>query len=197
MSKIYEKIEISISLVEVSRYEEKNVENGSMELTLIDVEPHVRLQNGAVVEGSRKVEVVLRSNEGYYISGKEVTDHQEYKKEMKFKDFEDIVAEHSIQKNIQITFDNSDEYGDCVFKVDKEEVSGEKLLREGQEITLEYTLTDSDYQIVRESEGFRAGIKSWREETFSKNKTTITIPVTEELDGETLTRNQYITVDKK
>ena len=104
---------------------------------------------------------------------------------------EKLLNKHPIQKIWYVTLDDSDSYGTCVYKLDGVEVSGRIGLREGQKLTLEYTLTDSNYQIVREGPGgFFGGLLHSITERFS-------IPVSASLDGNTIKRSDYITIEGK
>lgn len=199
VSKVYKEVNIEINLVEAVQYKKEAVDNGTIELYFMDVNADKELQDGDYLEDSTKVRVVLRPLDDYYVSGRKVADDNCYREEMKYKDynFAEIMEEHPIKKFIVVTLDDSDEYGTCVYKIGKEEVSGERELREGQTLTLEYTLTDPDYKVVRESEGFWGGIKSWSADTLSKNTEIVEIVITPELDGTVITRDSYIKVDKK
>ena len=199
VSKVYKEINVEISLVEAVQYKKEAVDNGTIELKFKDINGERELQDGDYLEASTEVRVVLRPADGYYVTGRKVADDGCYTEEMRYKDYDfaEIIEKHPIKKFILVTLDNTDEYGTCVYKIDGEEVSGEVQLREDQKFTLEYSLTDPDYQIVRASEGFWGGIKDWSANTFGKNKETIEIEITQELDGTVITRDSYIKVDKK
>lgn len=101
------------------------------------------------------------------------------------------MEDHPVRKLWHVTLDTSDEYGECIFKVDGEEVSGTVEVYEGQELTMEYTLTESGYQIDR------SGIDRFIGGVFHKNTDKETIPVSEEIDGKVIKRSDYITVREK
>ncbi len=202
---IYKSIDIEIELVETMVYRQTVIENASVTVRYSESDESMELKEGEIVEASREVDVVIEPYEGYYVSGKKV-DGDSYKSSMSFKkyvsDIEEIIESHPVKRYIQVTFDASDEHGECVFRLDGEEVGGNGvpetvILKEGQKVTLEYSLTDSDYQILRESGGILGGIKDWGASIFSKNKASSEIEITEELDGATVTRESYIKLDKK
>lgn len=201
ISKVYTDIEVDIDLVEVMRYTQEEVANGTVRLFYADEFSDKEIREGDYIEGSRKVQVILQSEDGYYVAGKKVEDDDStYEVKIKYEEYDlaKLLEEHPIKKKIQVTLDTADAYGICVFKVDGKEESGEVVLQEGQQITLEYTLTDSDYQIVRETEGFWGGIKDWGSNTFNKDKESVTIEVTQELDGTVITReSSLIKVEKR
>lgn len=202
---IYKSIDIEIELVETMVYRQTVIENASVTVRYSESDESMELKEGEIVEASREVDVVIEPYEGYYVSGKKV-DGDSYKSSMSFKkyvsDIEEIIESHPVKRYIQVTFDASDEHGECVFRLDGEEVGGNGvpetvILKEGQKVTLEYSLTDSDYRILRESGGILGGIKDWGASIFSKNKASSEIEITEELDGATVTRESYIKLDKK
>jgi hypothetical protein len=76
-------------------------------------------------------------------------------------------------------------------------VSGTVSVREEDKLTMSYELTDEKYEIERESSGFLSGVNKWRKNTFSKNKETIEIPLSDSLDGTSLKRSNFIKVSEK
>lgn len=197
---IYKKITITISQVELMKYQQPSVSNATFVLQFADVTNPTLLENGCTVDASRKVTLFLRPEEDYYVAGKNVVGNI-YSDTMKFSkyssDAEEIFEKHPVKKLCHVTLDAYCPFGTCIYKVDGEEVSGSVVLKEEQELTLEYELTNSSYEIVRESSGFGSTIINWAESTFSKNKKTVSIPISSEIDGRTIKREDYITVIKK
>lgn len=138
------------------------------------------LQNGDEVDDNEKLTVTITPTNGYYVTGKKVKDGV-YQDTMKYKeyfsDIDKIIENHPIKKLIYITLDDSDDYGTCVYSIDGEVVSGTVALREGQKVTLKYTLTDSNYQIVRR--GLR------------KTQATVELEILENFDGKILSREDF------
>lgn len=153
------------------------------------------LRPGDEPDDSAKVTVTITPVEGYYISGKEVKDNI-YQDTMKYKnyvsDIDTIIQEHPVRPFWYVTLETADDYGTCVYTLDGQEVSGTVALREGQKLKLEYTLTNSEYQIVK-----RSGLVSAIEGIIGKNKITVSVDISENLDGATIRRADYIEVAKK
>ncbi len=76
-------------------------------------------------------------------------------------------------------------------------MDGEIEIREEDELVLLYELTDDNYKIVRNSDGFWKGLNDWRKNTFSQNSEEVTIKLTDEIDGTTIKRSDYIVVSEK
>ncbi|MCM1107182.1 MAG: hypothetical protein NC355_09605 [Blautia sp.] len=200
LNKIYKEINVKISLVRVSVYDKPDIANAGITVKLADDAGGAVLTEGDVAEPSREVQVTITPEQGYYISGKHV-ENNTYVKEMKFSkylsDIDEIIKEHTVKKLYRITLNKTDPYGTCVYKLNGKEISGTTIsVREEDELTLTYELTDADYKIVRESDGFFDGIGVWRRNTFSKTKETVTIPLSADIDGTTIERSQYIKVEK-
>jgi len=63
------------------------------------------------------------------------------------KEIDKYINAHPIKQQISILL-SDDEYGKCVYKrADGNIISGSAKINEGEEITLEYTITDDNYQI--------------------------------------------------
>lgn len=191
-SKVYKEVLVTASKVNVVTYDPKTIECATLEVFLD--EDKKALEKGDVLETSRDVAVSVTPQKGYVVTGSK-TDDGIYSDTMKFskweKDWEKIMEDHPVRKLWHVTLDTSDEYGECVFKVDGEEVSGTVEVYEGQELTVEYTLTESGYQIDR------SGIDRFIGGVFHKNTDKETIPVSEEIDGKVIKRSDYITVREK
>ncbi len=200
LNKIYKKIAIKISLVNVTEFLEKQIDHGTVVVKLIDCTVPESLLEGFAAEEDRKVEVSIIPESGYYVSGIEATD-QEYIDTMKYSkylsDIDAIIKTHEIKKLITVTLDDSDQYGKTIYKQNGIEVSGLVKLREEDKLTLEYELTDTNYKIDRESEGFLDGVNNWRKNMFDKNKEVVTIEPTQKMDLTTIKRSDYISVSTK
>lgn len=201
LNKIYKEVNVKISLVKVVSFDARRTANGVITVKFADDLDGRNLSEGDVAEASREVQVTITPDQGYYVTGKN-QDNNIYNQKMKLSkylsDIDDIVKEHKIKKLLQITLNKADDYGKCVYKLNGKEVSGTTLyVREEDELTLEYELTDENYKIVRESDGFLGEIDAWRRNTFSKTKETVTIPLSSSIDGATIERSNYIKVEKQ
>jgi hypothetical protein len=200
-SKIYQTVDIEISLVDVMEVKIPEIDNGTIKLVLNDCTESEELESGSIIEGSRKVTVTISPKSGYYVSGKNTKENgssYQYEKSMKLSDYEDditdIIQNHEIRKLYSITLDTDDPYGTVTFKRNGDIVTGTIKVREEDTLTLEYELTASGYEIVRESDDVLSSINNWRKNVFSSNKETTEIPLSEDLDGKTLKRETYIKV---
>lgn len=189
---VYESITVTVSKVEISTYNARQTDHATVTVRLED-ETHP-LQNGDVLESSREVEITITPDNGYYIEGSKLNSGI-YNDKMKYskweKDAEKILEKHPAQKLWYVTLDTSDAYGTCAYMLDGKAVSSKIGIRKGQKLTLVYTLTDPNYQISRKGiNGFLGGLAK----SSVENKT---IPVSEALDGQTIRRSDYITVERK
>lgn len=192
---VYKTVTVTISKVEdVVSYHSQPVAHATLRTTLNDMAVPYVLKDGDILEPSRKVTITITPQTGYYISGSKDAGGI-YSASMKYsdweKDAEKLLAEHSAVKLWYVTLNTDDSYGTCTYKLDGEVVSGRVSVREGQKLTLEYTLTNPDHQIVRsELTGFVGDIIHSQTESCS-------IPVSQALDGTTIQRSDYITVQRK
>lgn len=191
---VYETVTVAVSKVEVVPYHTESAEHAVITAQLADVKDLYLLRDGELLEASRDVTITIAPEEGYYISGSENnagTYTQTLKYEEWEKKFQSILDKHPAKTLWYVTLDAEDAYGDCVYQLGKEKVSGRVGVHEGQKLTLTYTVTDPDYRIVK---GTVAGLigKITRSETEQCD-----IPITEALDGQTITRADYISVEKQ
>ena len=78
------------------------------------------------------------------------------------------------------------------FTIGNQEVSGLiKNVRDGQNITMTYTI-DKDSKYVIDREG--SGLGGWISDRISAKSEEITINVSSDIDGTTISRDQYIKV---
>lgn len=200
LNKIYKKVAVEISLVEVTDFLEKSIDNGTVTVKLVDRSVPDTLSAGSVAEGDRKVEVSIIPKSGFYVSG-DGTIGQGYVHTMKYSkyvsDIDTILMNHKINKLITVRLDDSDPYGVIVYRLNGIEVSGSINVKEDDELTLEYKLTDENYTIDRESEGFWDGVDDWRKNTFDKNREVVIVELIQEMDETTIKASDYISVSIK
>lgn len=202
-SKVYTQITFTISKVSIIKYEQEQIENGLLEVRLTDDTDQTILKNGDNVEPSRSIKVTIKPNNGYYVSGDD-TKNGTYVSETTVGKFlpkkQSIVKDHPLKHLINVTLNDSWEYGTCIFKIDDRETEpGIYGLRPDQALTMECTLTDSTYTIERESTlpWFLADVQKTIESTIEGNKDTVTIPVQVDLDGQTVKPSDFISLKKR
>lgn len=190
-STVYETVTVTISEVAVTSYIAPSVGHTTVRATLTDMPVPYTLEDGDVLEDSRNVEITLIPEDGYYIVGSK-NDRGTYSETIKYakweKDAQKILDQHPAHKIWYVTLDGSDPYGTCVYKLDGTTVSGRIGVREGQKLTLEYTLTNSDKTIVRSGPGGFVG------RLVNSKTESCSIPVSEALDGKVIQRSDYIQV---
>ena len=103
------------------------------------------------------------------------------------KNLEDILTKNEVKPIGTITLDTSDPYGTVTYKIDGKEVSGTVKIKEKQKITMEYTITEDGYKVKN---------KKYKIKKSDKKKE-VTITVSEDDIGTTITRADYIDVVKK
>lgn len=189
-------ITVTFSKVEVRAYTQKTIDHAKLQVAFDDSQEGAVPRDGDILEPDRKVAVTLMPDQGYYVEGSKEEDGS-YTDTMTFskweKNGEKILDRHPVKKFWHVTLDGSDDYGVCVYKLDGQEVSGTIRLRQDQKLTLRYTLNDpSHYRIVR-----KTGIIGRIEEFLRESQEEITIPVSQETDGSTIKRGDYITVEPK
>ena len=201
--KIFRSVRVKISLIPAEAYRQKRIPNGTISVRLAGSPDQEPLSEGRVVEPSEKVEVSIIPREGYYVSGKNA-DEEGYRETLKYakyvSDIDQIIEEHEIKKLVQITLDTADDYGQCTYEWNGEIISEDTAIsvREEDKLVLKYQLTDENYEIMREEpEGVWDKIDKWRKDTFSGRKESVRIPITGELDGVTIKREDYIQIRKK
>lgn len=149
------------------------------------------LQEGAEVNDNDKVSVTITPANGYYVTGKKVSDDI-YQDTMKYSKYiasiDQIITDHPVQKFCQVTLNTDCQHGKCVFKLDGKEVNGPQALRLGQTLDVEYTLTDSGYEIERD--GFISSVWGF----FNKNNVTVSIEITEDMDGKEIRGEEYVNI---
>lgn len=187
---VYDGIIIRVSLTEVEQYRTPvAVENGFVAVYSCD-QPRVEILDGDLVDKTDDVIVELHPDIGYYVTGKSVKD-EIYSEKIKFSDYladiRKMVEKHPIKKYIRITLDGADGYGTCEYKYNGQVVSGFVNVKPGDEITLQYTISEPDYRIVSGSGAFK-----FIKDIFTNDKTiTRTIAVDETYDGITLNRESF------
>lgn len=145
----YKSIKITISVVDVQKLTLPAAPaNGA--ITVRNYATSEILKTGDILEGSEKVTITITANNGYYVSGKNVK-NDVFQTTTKFEkcisDIQKMINEHPIAKYIQVTLNSADPYGSCVYKHDGKAVTGTVNVKPGDEITLEYKITDSSYVI--------------------------------------------------
>lgn len=196
-STIYKTVKVTVSKVNVVAFSSRDIENGKVTIETADLTNNRYLGAGDVIESSRKVKIAVSANDGYYIkdSGKTeiYTETMKYSKYV--SDVQKILDKHPVKKLCNVTLDVTDAYGTVTYKIDgKSVINGTYGLKEEQKLEMVYEITDGKHIIVREGANW---IESSWNKTKSKTKETVEIPITNELDGNTVKRETYIHIKDK
>ena len=179
----FDSVTITISLVDVMRYEQRTVSNAL--ITVRNCQTLEALRTGSIIEGEEYVIITESAGRGYYVDGSDVKDGV-YQKKVKFKDCDDtintIVKDHPIRKYCVISLNSDDKYGECVFKHNGKNVVRKINAKPGDTILLEYSIKDESHKIVSTN-----GIKPKEAGT----KAICEIKIDETYDGKTLSRESF------
>lgn len=190
-------MKVTVSKVNVVAFSSRDIENGKVTIETADLTNNRYLGAGDVIESSRKIKIAVSANDGYYIkdSGKTeiYTETMKYSKYV--SDVQKILDKHPVKKLCNVTLDVTDAYGTVTYKIDgKSVINGTYGLKEEQKLEMVYEITDGKHIIVREGANW---IESSWNKTKSKTKETVEIPITNELDGNTVKRETYIHIKDK
>ena len=182
----FEAIHISISVVDISSFSMPTTPNHSA-ITVRNMLTNKLMSGGELIEESEKVTVSISPEYGYYITGKNVTGDY-YQQTMKYSDYlEDIsgiIKEHPAEKYLSVTLDSSDAFATYTYKLNGDEVSGRINVKNGQEISLTYKITDSEHKLA-EGAGGVFGIGA------SYTDVTKKISISPEMDGKIITKDDF------
>lgn len=189
----YEKVSINISSVNVSEYQGQSIKNGLLTLRFADTNESVN--KGDIVDDDRDVIVTIKPSAGYYVSGKNVS-NDSYQDTMTFekylKDINKIIEKHEIKKIYSITLDTKDAYGNVTYSLNGTAVEGKVSVREGEKLKISYKITNSDYKF-KESNWITNLVSKVREKTEDD----VTVTISEEMNGKTITRADYFEIEKR
>ena len=162
-------------------------------LALYDVLGRQYAEGSELPAEDEKVTVEIRPDSGLCIYGKNIKDNV-YREEMRFSDFRDnfseIVKFHPIRPGIMVILDTADDLGECVFWSGNEQIHGQVMLREGQDLQFDYMLRqDAGYEIILAPEDRGEAVNIWS--PFAANRQ---LEVTDALAGMTLRCRDFLTL---
>lgn len=189
----YKTVKITISVVDVMKLS-MPLQPANATLTVRNYETSKVLKDGDILERSEKVTVTISANNGYYVSGKGVK-NDVYQTTVKFEkciaELQKMIADHPIKKYLQVTLNSQDAYGTCTYKLNGNVVTGTINVKPDDEISLEYTITNSDY-IIDGASGFLGTPIGKNEKSDTKSIEIDTI-----FDAKTLSRDSFGILVKK
>lgn len=179
----YKSIKLTISVVDINTHSNPPyIANAKVSVTKEDGKS---IAAGELIEPSTEVTVTVKADPGYYISGKGVKDDI-YKTTIKYSkylsDIQSIIANHPAKKIYNVTLDKSDSFAKYTYKLNGKEVSGTVGVREGDELSLTYEITENGYKL-----GESNGALWWKTDKSVTKK----LSITSEYDGKTITKTDF------
>lgn len=182
----YQSIKITISVVDAPVFEAPPALQHAV-VSVKNADTLEALEYGKPFEADAKVIVAITPNSGYYVTGKNVKDNV-YQQTMKFtkyqSDIREMIDKHPVLKYCNITLDAGDAYGTCTYKLDGDVKTGLILAKEGQKLTLEYTITSDGY-VIEDAKGIVFGIGK------DDQAKTVSMSVTTSMDGQKINRDTF------
>lgn len=153
------------------------------------------LEGSELPAENEKLTVKITPEKDFCVYGKNVKENV-YQADMKYSDLadhlEEIIETHPVKPGIMVTLDTKDELGECVFWTGTLRLSGNVMLREGQDLQFDYLLDpDSGYEVYLTPEERMLGVEVWSPYASSRS-----LDVTEELQGKTLRCRDFVTLQK-
>ncbi len=181
----YRTITIKIGVVDVVTHTEADAGNHTS-IAVKEIDTNRLLNSGDFIESSQTVGVTIKPSSGYYLSGKNIKSGLYYKA-MKYADYQkninSIIAEHPAQKYRQISLDASDTFAEYTYKLAGKKVAGSIEAEIGQKLELTYEIKEAGYKLKKAGEDLITPLNNI--------KTTQTLVITEEMDGITLTKENF------
>lgn len=106
---------------------------------------------------------------------------------------EDLILTVDVDRVFEVVLDDKCDYGTCTYKLDGDTVSGKVQLQEGQKLTLTYQITQKGYVFSERS----GGIGGFFHDLFNQSQRTVTIPITEDLDGTIINPDEWFDIARK
>jgi hypothetical protein len=97
---------------------------------------------------------------------------------------------------VDLTLDSECRYGECVFKLGREKVSGRSTCHAGDKLKISYEITDSDYQFGDREGGLLGFVNGIKDRVLHPQQET-TVTITAEMDGTTLHADDYFQIVRK
>ena len=182
----YKSIDITIDLVDVKAFREFTAEN--LEINVKRKSDQQQLSRGDLIGENDEVIVTLTPNDGYAIEGGNIEQKSAYQATMTYKKYlskiETMIKKHPAREAVSLKLDTSDKYAEYTYEIDGEQCSGTVAVVEDTEITLTYKIIESGYSLAEKSGGV-FGVGS------SDKKVKKSIKVTSDMDGKTLTKEDF------
>ncbi|MBP1567145.1 MAG: hypothetical protein J6U36_00710, partial [Oscillospiraceae bacterium] len=191
----YTDITITISIAFRQTFEPRNYENAVLSLQYADTSDRQVISAGELLDRDRIVTVKFKPAEGFYISGENVTDNV-YSAEMKYSEYlqtaEKIGKNYPRKKIYTVDLVTTDKYGKVTYTLNGKKVSGKTQVREDDKLVMDYVIENKDYIIYKD---FISAMYDLLNKSPYERSEAITI--TEDLDGSSISREDFIVVQKK
>lgn len=182
----YKSITIKVSKVQVKEFTMPQASAHSS-IVVRSEETNKSLSVGSLVEPDKKVTVIISPDEGYYVTGKKVSNNI-YTDKMKYSEYEknitSIVESHSIEKYVELNLLEEDSFAKYSYKLAGNSVSGKVKAKLNDKLELTYEITDDTHHLTESAGGF-FGIGK------TDKKISKTITITSDLDGQSIDKNNF------
>lgn len=99
----------------------------------------------------------------------------------------------SVERNFDLTVNSDLDHCTCIFKLDGKVQKSSFTAQEGQKLTITCEITEKGYIIEPSNSGFKGALDN----LFNRKKKTVTIDITEDLDGKTICASDYFTIERE
>ena len=207
--KHYKEIIIDLKAVKGEYFQTYELENVKFSAWFADENPEggqaaTGLSSGRFIHDDRKLIIMLRPGDGYALVGPDVRENGVYQREgISYRDYKaqikGIVNEH-LRKACKLNLNTDDPYGTVRYAINGKEKSGEISVAVGTKISISYILKDSlinSYDIEYKNGDFWKDALGWTGAVNNENSGTLEFEVLPEMDGKTITREQYFGIKEK
>ena len=201
-NRVYKTVSIIIEGVTAEPYQEITSEHAEIDLRLkeeaIDISEETdKLLPGDLVEDNTRIIAKIIPDYPYYMTGDNTKDDQ-YSRELSYSEVKKIIPEalnKQLKKFCLIELDETDQYGTVKYKLNGLPKSGTILAKAGQTITIEYEITNNDYDLETSPNIFKAAVNLIEGKAGKKIEYSVT--VSDDMDGKTIHRYDYIEIKKR
>lgn len=184
----YKSIHITIGVVDIETFI-MPAASANTSISVRNMGNNELMSGGELIEGAEKVTIIISPDSGYYVTGNKVKDDV-YQAIMKYSDYlkniSDIITQHPAAKYYSVTLGTADSFATYSYKLEGKAVSGKIAVKEGQKLSLTYEITDSSHKLEEGAGG--VPLVGWGK---SYAKVTKELAITPDIDGKTITRDDF------
>lgn len=199
----YISVSVQIEAVKAEGFKYIELKDADVEARFTDIksdgdDPAALISRAELVSDERMLEITVRPNEGFFMTGSD-TKNDIYSKKMKYEEYKRMdpaALEKQLKKVCVITFIKEDPYGDVEYVIDGQAVEGTLQVREGKEIVFRYILKDENYEIVADRNILTQAINLVDDSVTRKIEIKKTV-TRDEFDGAVVYRKDFVDVREK